>query len=477
MKRCSLAAGALALLAVGPLASAFAESSPGPRNLILFIGDGMGVSTVTAARIYAGQLAGGSGEEHSLSFERFPNLALVKTYTADMQVPDSAGTMTALMTGEKARSGMLGISRDARRGDCAGSFGKALPTLLEQAEQAGFRTGIVTTTTITHATPGATYAHAPDRDWENDALMPEAAIAQGCRDIARQLIEFAVGDGIELMLGGGRVHFLPASEADPERKGRSGHRADGRNLIAEWLAGGENRAYVWNSEQFEALAAPDQDAGPLQVLGLFEPFDMQFEADRAATGGREPALAAMTEFAIERLRNAGPGFFLMVEGGRIDHAHHFGNAYRALTDALAFDAAVARALALTDPAETLILVTADHSHTFSISGYPARGNPILGKVMDQESGRVYPILGYMNGPGYRETLPDFAEIDTEAPNFRQLSGFPLPLGTHSGEDVAAYANGLGASKLRGLMEQNRIYHLMHEALFGQPPAAQARALP
>ena len=472
MKR--LALRGVLLLMVWSIAGAPARLSAAssPRNLILFVGDGMGVSTVTAARIYAGQLAGGAGEEHSLSFEAFPNLALVKTYTTDRQVPDSAGAMTALITGQKARFGMLSLSSELERGNCADSFDKALPTLLEQAEQAGYRTGIVTTTSITHATPGATYAHAPNRNWENDALMPKAALASGCRDIARQLIEFELGDGIDILLGGGRSHFLPAGRADPERKGASGQRADGRDLIAEWLDGGENRAYVWNSAQFQALPAPDGDAKPPQVLGLFEPLDMQFEADRAASGEREPSLAAMTEFAIRRLRNAAPGFFLLVEGGRIDHAHHFGNAYRALTDTLAFDAAVARALALTDPAETLILATADHSHSFTISGYPPRGNPILGKTTDQKTGRSYPTLGYMNGPGYRRTLPDFAELDTEAPNFQQLAGFPLLSGTHGGEDVAAYAIGLGADKLRGVMEQNRIYHLMFEALFGRPPEAQ-----
>ncbi|MCY3641743.1 MAG: alkaline phosphatase, partial [Gammaproteobacteria bacterium] len=304
-----------------------AESAP-PRGVILFLGDGMGVSTVTAARIFAGQLAGGTGEEHSLSFESFPHVALVKTYNTDAQVPDSAGTMTAIVTGEKTRAGVLSVSAAVERGDCAAGLAEPLTTLLEQAEAAGFATGIVSTATITHATPAATYAHSADRNWEDNSTLPEAAVAAGCRDIARQLVEFDGGDGIEVALGGGRGHFLPAGEPDPEYPDRTGFRTDGRNLVAEWLTG-DGRAYAWNLPQLEALhAAPAQ-----QVLGLFEPSHMQFEVDR--TQNAEPSLATMTEFALKRLMDRSPGYFLMVEGARIDHGHHFGNAYRALHDTLA----------------------------------------------------------------------------------------------------------------------------------------------
>ena len=442
---------------------------PAPRNVILFVGDGMGVSTVTAARILAGQLAGGPGEEHSLSFERFGHVALVKTYNTDMQVPDSAGTMTAMVTGEKTRSGVLSVGASVERGDCAGGLESELTTLLEEAEAAGYATGVVSTATITHATPGAAYAHTPDRNWEHDAAMPEEALEAGCVDIARQLVEFPGGDGVDVILGGGRAHFLPREQADPEYAGSTGRRADGRNLVAQWQQGGENRDYVWNRSQFEALdPAPGR-----QVLGLFEPSHMQFEADRIAAGEGEPSLAEMTAFAIEALAGNPRGFFLISEAGRIDHAHHFSNAYRALTDTIALDAAVAAALHATDPANTLILVTADHSHTFTIGGYPRRGNPILGKVesapgeLSLDADKLpYTTLGYANGPGFREEPPDLTGIDTEAPDFQQVAAVNLPVETHAGEDVAAYAHGLGASKLGGVIEQNEIYQVMYDALFG-----------
>ena len=440
-----------------------------PRNVILFIGDGMGVSTVTAARIFAGQLAGGTGEEHSLSFERFGQVALVKTYNTDMQVPDSAGTMTAMVTGEKTRAGVLSVNAGVERGDCKGSRGNGLATLLEQAEAAGFATGVVSTATITHATPGAAYAHTPDRGWEHDAAMPAEALAAGCVDIARQLVEFPLGDGIDVILGGGRAHFLPREEEDPEYAESTGLRADGRNLATQWLEGEANRNFVWNRAQFGTL----DPRGGGQVLGLFEPSHMQFEADRIAAGAGEPSLAEMTAFAIESLSRNATGFFLIAEGGRIDHAHHSSNAYRALTDTIALDAAVATALEATDPGNTLILVTADHSHTFTIGGYPRRGNPILGKV-ESTPGELaldanelpYTTLGYANGPGYREEPPDLTDVDTEAPDFQQVAAVDLPYETHAGEDVAAYAHGLGASGLGGVIEQSEIYRVMHRALFG-----------
>ena len=464
---------ASAASAAQPDAVVSSTSQSAQRNVILFVGDGMGVSTVTAARILAGQLAGGSGEEHNLSFEHFPHVALVKTYNTDLQVPDSAGTMTAMVTGHKTRSGVLSIAPNVERGDCAAALANELTTLLERAEVGGYATGLVSTATITHATPAAAYAHAADRNWEDDSTMPEEARMAGCVDIARQMLEFTEGNGIEVMLGGGRSHFLPKTQTDPEYADKTGQREDGRDLVARWLAdAADERHYVWNRAQFEALDA----SKARQVLGLFEPSHMQFEADRTSGGNAEPSLAAMTEFAITRLSQNATGYFLIVEGGRIDHAHHFGNAYRALTDAIALDAAVAQAIELTDPEKTLILVTADHSHTLTISGYPPRGNPILGKVegapdaMGLPGGlHPYTTLGYANGPGYRDEQPDLREVDTEAPDYQQIAAVDMAFETHAGEDVPAYAMGLGATALGGVIEQNEIYNVLADALFGPNP--------
>jgi len=441
------------------------------KNVILFLGDGMGISTVTAARIYAGQLQGGTGEEYSLAFETFPNLALIKTYNTNSQVSDSAGTISAILTGEKTSIGVSGITSNVARDDCAAALVNTLPTIAELAEDAGMATGVVSTARITHATPAGAFAHTPNRDWEDSASTPDEAEALGCIDIARQMIQMPNGDGLDVILGGGRGQFLPTSENDPEYPKKSGKRDDGRNLIEEWLSEDASRQYIWNGEGFAALVSK-QGKIPGQIMGLFEPSHMQFDADRAKDPGTEPSIAAMTEFAVSQLEAKGTGYFLLVEAGRIDHAHHISNAYRALQDTVALSDAVQWTIDNVDLEETLVIVTADHSHTMTISGYPRRGNPILGvvetepgKVLPDATGKPYTTLSYANGPGYKKQQPDLTNIDTTDPDYQQLGTVPLIIETHAGEDVAAFAAGKSATQVRGVMEQNKLFNVMHSALF------------
>jgi alkaline phosphatase len=466
------------------------------RNVILFVGDGMGLTTVAASRILEGQRNGQPGEENMLSFERLPYTALARTYNTNAQTPDSAGTMTAMITGVRTRIGVLSTGPGARRADCRGAADDELVSLLEIAKSAGMATGIVTTTRLTHATPAATYARSPDRNWEDDySIAPEAAAA-GCRDIATQFVEPRIGNGVDVTLAGGRARFLPQTESDPEHARMTGMRRDGRNLIAEWQARHPNGDYVWKTSQLDAL--DHRSSTPL--LGLFEPDHMRFEHDRPGDPGGEPSLAQMTQVAIDRLSRAPDGFVLLVEAGRIDHAHHFGNAYRALVDTIALSDAVRVAVDSTRADETLIVVTADHSHTLTFAGYPARGNPILGKVRGSSGeaetsdtdaldalGLPYTTLGYANGPGYsgasdtqpegpkrflhdfsamagiRAGRPDLAGVDTAAPDFLQEATVPLLSETHGGEDVAVYARGPGAAAVRGSMEQHVLFHIMLQA--------------
>lgn len=451
------------------------------RNIILFVGDGMGISTVTAARILEGQLRGQSGEENLLSFEQLPQTALVKTYEVDLQVPDSAGTMTAMMTGVKTKAGLIGLDQTAIRGDCPSAAGAAWRTLLEEAESLGLATGVVTTARLTHATPAATYAHVPERDWESDADMPEAAKRAGCKDIARQLIEFPYGDGLEVALGGGRQKFVPASQPDPEYPNQIGSRTDGRNLTGEWLVRFARSAYVWNKTQFDAVDPAATD----HLLGLFEPSHLQYEYDRPSDPAGEPSLSEMTAKAIQILKQNPKGFFLMVEGGRIDHAHHAGNAFRALSETIELARAVKVALDLTDPNQTLVVVTADHSQPLVLAGHPRRGNPILSKVEAQEGklakaadGWPYTTLSYANGRG-AHVLPhggdavfalpihpgrlDLRRVDTQHPGYHQEALVPLEASTHAGEDVPLYAGGAEAHLFHGVLEQHVVYHLLRRA--------------
>ncbi len=447
------------------------------KNVIVFVGDGMGVTTVTASRIYDGQLRGEPGEENSLMFERWPHVAMSKTYNTNAQIPDSAGTMTAIMTGVKTDMGVIGVGEAVERGNCDSVAGNELLSALSLAELGGKSTGIVSTARITHATPAATYSISPDRNYEDDT----GSGVPGCGDIARQLVEFPHGDGLEVALGGGRRHFLPNTTEDHEDPGQFGRRADGVDLTQQWLANYPNAAYVFNRADFVAVDPASTD----HLLGLFERSHMEYEADRASDAGGEPSIAEMTAKSIDILSKNDAGFFLMVEGGRIDHAHHAGNAARALEDTLAFSDAIRVALEKVDLSETLIIVTADHSHVFTIAGYPTRGNPILGTVRGNDAsgapsglqevdatGRAFTTLGYTNGPGFgvmngpvsfQQHRVDLTYFDTHDIDFRQEARVPLSSETHSGEDVAIYAIGPWSHLLSGTVEQNYIFHVINHA--------------
>jgi alkaline phosphatase len=461
------------------------------KNVILFLGDGMSLTTVAAARIFEGQQKGGSGEENLLSWERFPATAFSKTYNTDSQTPDSAGTMTAITTGVKTHMGAIGVSAGTRS-DCADSLNKGLLTWLQLADSAGMATGVVSTARLTHATPAATYAHSPERNWEADVDLTEQARAAGCQDIAQQLLSTSrYGRGPLVALGGGRAQFTTINETDPEYDDRVGLRLDGRNLVGEWQQAHPQGAYVWNAKQLKAAAnAP-------AILGLFEPDHMQYEIERKNDRGGEPSLAELTQAAIANLSKHPEGYVLMVEGARIDHANHSGNAYRALSDTVALSDAVRAAVEATSDQDTLIIVTADHSHTLNFVGYPARGNPILGKVKDKggedgagaldlardATGLPYTTLTYANGPGFTgesnqqpagpktyphgpssfdpaKGRPDLTHVDTEHPDYMQEALVPMKSESHGGEDVGIWARGPGSAAIRGTLEQNTIYHMI-----------------
>jgi alkaline phosphatase len=471
----TLIAALLLTTALAPADADDAAPAPEPRakNVILFIGDGMGISTITAARIYDGQKRGETGEENQLSFERFPNVALVKTYNTNAQVPDSAGTATAIHSGQKTRIGVVGIGPEAEKGVCKDALAHPLPLLGEEVKRRGLALGIVTTTRITHATPASVYSRSADRDWEKDNDIPEAQRGDGCKDIARQLAEAS----FDVALGGGTAMFYG--------KEKGGRRADAAaDLPGAWAA--KTGGVVVRDAAGLAAAPLDKP-----VLGLFNPSHLTFMADRNPDSP-EPTLTDMTAAAIARLKADPDGFYLMVEGGRIDHAHHAGQAGYALEEALELARAVQYAVDNTDPAETLIMVTADHSHVFTIAGYPKRGNDILGLVVPPKGsgedggdgispllagdGKPYTTLGYANGPGALFG-PGHADGDDDEDHdghtrpmpetgvaARQQALVPTGAETHGGEDVALFATGPGADRARGVIEQNVIYSIIRRAL-------------
>ncbi len=451
------------------------------KNVILLVADGNGVGTNYAIRVFGGQQKGLLGEEYVQPQEAFPYLAMAKTYNVNAQTPDSAPTASAMNTGVKSNFTTINVSENAVAGDCATRAGNELTLFSELMADAGKSVGVVSTARLTHATPAAVYAKTVHRDWEDNSKLPE-----GCdqKDIADQLVDAMKAGRIDFAMGGGRRHFIPKDVTDEEGKG--GKRTDSRNLIEELKAAGVQ--YAWDQDSFKGL-----DLSGKPVLGLFESSHMKYEYDR--TG--EPSLAEMTEAAINALKNNPEGFYLEIEAGRVDHANHDGNLYRVLTDGVAFAEAIAKADEMTDDEDTLIIVTADHEHGIAFNGYCGRGTPIQGlcyKVNDNgpkhsdelntaDDGKPYPVVGYLNGPGSilkkqddgTYAAPPRAELTQEQaadPEFLQEATLPFSSEKHSGEDVAIYAKGPWAHLVDGTVEQNYIFHVMHQAATAEQAASK-----
>ncbi|XP_043861510.1 intestinal-type alkaline phosphatase 1-like isoform X2 [Dromiciops gliroides] len=429
------------------------------KNLILFLGDGMGMPTVTAARILKGQLNGNLGPETPLAMDKFPYVALSKTYNVDRQVPDSAGTATAYLCGVKGNYKTIGVSAAARVDQCNSTWGNEVFSVLQRAKEAGKSVGVVTTTRVQHASPSGTYAHVVNRDWYSDANMPDEALKSGCKDIASQLISNV---DIDVILGGGRKYMFPVGTPDPEypeSRSQDGIRMDGRNLVQEWLNKTKGARYVWNLQQ---LLNVSEDPTVTHIMGLFEPRDTKYELERDNL--TDPSLLEMTRVAIKMLSRNPKGYYLFVEGGRIDHAHHDGYAHLALTEAVMFDLSIDEATQLTNERDTLIAITADHSHVFSFGGYTYRGSSIFGLAPSRAlDGKAYTSILYGNGPGYKQvngSRPDVNDSISGEMYYQAQAAVLLDSETHGGEDVAIFARGPQAHLFHGVQEQTYVAHVM-----------------
>ena len=455
-----LRAGVLALAAS---AACQAHAAGEAKNVIFFLGDGMGPTTVTATRIYK------VGEAGRLTMESLKRTARIKTYSNDAQTTDSAPSMSAYMTGVKMNNEVISMSQDTKASDSTGkgyvtgsdstcpATGNGTPatTLLELAKAAGKSVGAVTTTRLTHATPAATYSHICHRDGENQIA------AQGAP--GNTLFNAALKDGVDVLLGGGRRHYLPQGTTGSKR-------TDTTDLTAQFTAAGYS--YVTTGTQLAAI----DPASTGKLLGLFNLDHMNYELDRVKKSVDEPSLADMTEKAIRVLQKNGKGYFLMVEGGRIDHALHGTNAKRALEDAGAFDEAIKRALGTVDLSNTLIVVTADHDHTMTINGYPRKGNPILGVSNDIKTGQPqlaadglpYTTLVFGNGGTPRKAARDnVAAVDTAADDYLQEVGVQLGTPgseTHGGGDVMLFSSGPGSAPLKGTLDNTKVFGVVKTAM-------------
>nr|XP_021198953.2 membrane-bound alkaline phosphatase isoform X2 [Helicoverpa armigera] len=441
------------------------------KNGILFIGDGMSLATIMAARTFSGQLQQSLGEESVLDFERFPVVGLARTYCIDAQVPDSACTATSYLSGVKTKYGVIGLDGNVTRGSCfsqlhqpnwASSIGK---WALDQ----GMDVGVVTTTRVTHASPAGMYAHTSERNWESDADVPPECLAAGCRDIAYQLVTESPGRHFKVIMGGGRREFLPnVTSLVGNTKGK---RRDGVDLTELWHVDkvNLNATHQYVTDRQELLKVFNSDDLPEYLLGLFRDDHMDYHLKAE----NQPTLEEMVEVAIKMLSRSTKGYFLFVEGGRIDHAHHDSLAHLALDETVEYSKAVKKARSLTSEKDTLIVVSSDHAHTMTVAGYPSRGNDILGTVDSAAGldGKPYTTISYANGKahsigadGTRVDVTLQNEFSIRDPNYAYPSLVPLDSETHGGEDVAVYASGPWQHLFTASYEQNVVPHLMAYAM-------------
>ncbi|CAK1580580.1 unnamed protein product [Parnassius mnemosyne] len=440
------------------------------KNGILFIGDGMSLATVMAARTFAGQMERGLGEENVLEFETFPVTGLARTYCIDAQVPDSACTATSYLTGVKTKYGVIGLDGNVTRGSCYSQLHKGnwASSIGQWALENGLDVGFVTTTRVTHASPAGMYAHTSERNWESDADVPEECLSLGCQDVAYQLIMNNPGRQYKVIMGGGRKMFFP-NTSTPLAKS-TGMRLDGVDLVEKWhedkMRKNATHQYVTNRDELMKIFSSDDL--PEYLLGLFHDDHMEYHLK----ANNQPTLEEMVEVAIKMLNRSAKGYFLFVEGGRIDHAHHDSYARLALDETVEYAKAVKKARSLTNEEDTLIVVSADHAHTMTVAGYPSRGNDILGSVdtAKGDDGKSYTAISYANGKATSigsngridVTLKD--EFKNGALNFSYPSLVPLDSETHGGEDVAVFALGPWQHLFTSSYEQTVVPHLMAYAM-------------
>ncbi|RWS06179.1 membrane-bound alkaline phosphatase-like protein [Dinothrombium tinctorium] len=401
----------------------------------------MGLSTVTAARLYKTSKENSDFDENLLSFEKFPYSSLIKVNCLDNMVADSACSGTAYLSGVKANRKTIGVTGRVEFGDCQASLltENHATSILDWAQDENKATGFVTTTKITHATPASLYAHSASRSWNGEAEKP-------CVDIAKQLIKERTGQKIKVAFGGGRKYFFP-SNCD---NCTSGVRKDGENLIESWLSEKKdqklNAKFITTRKQLSTLDTNNTEF----VIGLFSEEHMDYNLEKSSLSD-EPSLSEMSTKALQILKKNENGFVLFVEGGRIDTAHHKNRPRLALDETYEMHKAVKAVLKEIDLNETLFIVTADHSHTLTINGYDTRSKDIFGFNTNDFS-----ILLYGNGPGYKTGAIE--ENDMHSIKATVKSAAYRPISSHGGEDVPLYAAGPGSHLFSGVYDQTYIAH-------------------
>lgn len=424
------------------------------RNIILMIGDGMGPSQFGAAWLYSNRIL--NRELGMVEVMKDGRTAYLVNDTADAIVTESAAAATQMACGVKVPASAVGMGSDGET-PCT--------TILEWARARGKVTGLVTTSGITDATPAAFAAHVAHRSDEASVAVQQLRL------------------GVEVLMGGRRQFFLP--ETSP-----GGRRKDDRNLLEEARAAGY--AVVGTADELKAVQSA-------KILGLFHMGNMSFEIDRRKT--REPSLAEMTGKALQVLSQGPKGFFVMIEGGRIDHAAHRNDAAATIKDTLAFDDAVGVALdfARRNP-DTLLIITADHeTGGMALIGHSGENGEYLGidlKAIEKITLSFDPLidmLGRNPSPEkVKQVLKQFLAIELSDDEARAVTGDQsrkpgrandgyvtahslafalrphLRVGwagqTHTASPLFAFGTGPSSERIRGFLHNTELFTIMRTAM-------------
>ena len=345
------------------------------KNVIFMIGDGTGI-----AQLYSGQLqeVGSDGYLHA---QRLPITGIIKTHAEDNLITDSASGATAYSCGIKTNNGV--IAQDSDGNECV--------TLMELAQQAGMKTGLVATSGVTHATPASFATHIDSRNKYSE--------------IAEQMVESEV----DVILGGGLEYFIPSDSAGSNRE-------DQLNVLSSL----RDQGY---SVVLDRQAMIEEDSE--QIIGLFSPSGMPSE-------NRVPSLAEMTNKAVESLSSNENGFFLMVEGSQIDWGGHANETPYVVREVKDFDDAIGVVLTFAqENPGTLVIITADHeTGGMTINGVNRENTMVdIAWTSTGHTGTPIPLMAY--GPHAVEFSGwwDNTDIGKKVADLLGFENFPLILNT------------------------------------------------
>ncbi|PRY14177.1 alkaline phosphatase [Kineococcus rhizosphaerae] len=459
------------------------------KNVIFFLGDGMGQAAITGARILSKGITEGKYDA-LLEMDTMDFRGNVTTSGADSIATDSANSMSAYMTGHKSSVNAMGVYAGNSEDPTASPHVETLAEILKRAK--GMSVGIVTTAEVQDATPAAVFAHTRRRS-EYVSIMDQA---------------LQPGQMPDVYMGGGRATFLPQSEKGSKRK-------DDRNLIEEF----KDKGFAYAGTRTE-LAAVMAAGTPDKLLGTFTLGNLNVYIDRQITPNPEvlgdfpdqPGLVEMTKAALKVLEKNDKGFFLMVEGASIDKSEHPLDGPRAVYDTIELDQAiaVAKEWSKENGEDTLIVITADHNHAMSIAGThtlskegsPARqqngvyadaGFPTYVDANgdgfpDDPNPDVQLFFGWSNHPDHPDDFAHNAVLAQPAledpvterayPNPARDPGSVVQIGNlpldetncvHTVEDVFIGASGPGAQGFAKLLDNTEVFHTICAALGLQIP--------